>query len=155
MNRTILLIDEEEDVANAFATRLRDAGFAVTPAYSVKEALAILAKQQAAFDVLVIDVMMPADKYGSRMTTEGIKTGIFYDEIAKSYLKHVWQGRFFILTNVASAAVWEVIDHLKAPSGSLKVLQKAKYAPELSRNIFCRNWEATRRKLAFDKLLTE
>jgi len=53
----ILLVDDEEDFVEMLSLRLNEAGERVTPAYSGRECLDILA--QKSIDVVILDIRMP------------------------------------------------------------------------------------------------
>ncbi len=53
----VLVVDDEEDFATALVARLTRRGFEAVPAFSGREALAILARRE--FDVVLLDLKMP------------------------------------------------------------------------------------------------
>jgi len=58
MTKTILLTDDNRDIVDSLAALLRISGYAVIPAYSVREALDVLDSQHDV-DVVVCDIRMP------------------------------------------------------------------------------------------------
>ncbi len=56
-NEKILLVDDEKGIIEFCSLYLTEEGFRVVPAYSGKEALAVLKKQQ--IDLIVLDIMLP------------------------------------------------------------------------------------------------
>ena len=57
MAKTILVVDDDENILNLEKTILEQKGFAVTMAAGGPEALALLEKET--FDLILLDVMMP------------------------------------------------------------------------------------------------
>jgi DNA-binding response OmpR family regulator len=57
MAKTILVVDDDENILNLEKTILEQKGFAVTTAAGGPEALALLEK--GTFDLILLDVMMP------------------------------------------------------------------------------------------------
>jgi len=57
MAKTILVVDDDENILNLEKTILEQKGFAVTTAGGGPDALALLEKQT--FDLILLDVMMP------------------------------------------------------------------------------------------------
>jgi len=57
MAKTILVVDDDENILNLEKTILEQKGFAVTTAGGGSEALALLKEQ--VFDLILLDVMMP------------------------------------------------------------------------------------------------
>jgi len=64
MNGSILLVEDHEDTANAFARMLRRDGYVVTIANSATDALALCAAHM--FDLLICDLELP-DGDGSQI----------------------------------------------------------------------------------------
>lgn len=54
---SILIVDDERDIANLVAEILRKEGFEATPCYSGKQALELFGSRS--FDLIILDVMMP------------------------------------------------------------------------------------------------
>lgn len=56
-NRHILVVEDDQDINEVVAKRLRDEGYPVTQAFSGSEAL--YAMKESAFDLIVCDLMLP------------------------------------------------------------------------------------------------
>ena len=56
-NATLLLVDDDADVVTSFQVLLRTVGYAVIPAYSVREALDVLDASHV--DLVISDIRMP------------------------------------------------------------------------------------------------
>lgn len=57
--RTILVVDDEQDILNFVQSALNRAGFTVVQAHSGDMALELFEKLQVSFDLLLTDVVMP------------------------------------------------------------------------------------------------
>jgi CheY-like chemotaxis protein len=56
---SVLLVDDDLDLCEAYAEVLRDAGHEVVTAHNGREALALLGEMSALPDLLLVDLMMP------------------------------------------------------------------------------------------------
>lgn len=75
----ILVVDDEHSIVDAVATALRYEGFEVTEARSGRDAVS--AAQETAFDLIVLDVMMPdldGFEVATRLRTDGLETPILF-----------------------------------------------------------------------------
>jgi len=59
MSNTVLVADDNRDSVDSMATLLKLSGYAVIPAYSVREALDLLDDATHDVDVVVCDIRMP------------------------------------------------------------------------------------------------
>ena len=55
--KTVLIVEDEEDAAELFAEMMRVSGFRVVKSYSSGPAMSIISKEMP--DVIILDIMMP------------------------------------------------------------------------------------------------
>lgn len=80
----VLIIDDLPNSTIEFADGLTNAGFTVEVRNRVQAALNYLESPHADLEAVVIDIIMPPEKFGSELTLKGTRTGIFlYEQICK------------------------------------------------------------------------
>ena len=89
----ILLIDDELEPGATepggsymwfYSQALRDAGFEVVEIASTDEAVRVLADESAAFNLILLDIMMsPGEALAQEDTTEGLRTGVFLADMIR------------------------------------------------------------------------
>ena len=96
--RRVLVVDDEYSIVDAVSTALRYEGFTVTTASSGRSALT--AVQEEAFDLVVLDVMLPdvdGFEVARRLRADGIDTPILF-LTARTALDDKVQGSVSVLT---------------------------------------------------------
>ncbi|MED5015739.1 response regulator transcription factor [Paenibacillus chibensis] len=57
--RNILVVDDDKEIANLISIYLKNEGFEIVCAHDGEEALELLGRPEKAFDLIVLDIMMP------------------------------------------------------------------------------------------------
>lgn len=57
--RNILVVDDDKEIANLISIYLKNEGFEIVCAHDGEEALELLGRPEQAFDLIVLDIMMP------------------------------------------------------------------------------------------------
>src|SRR6185503_13308340 len=121
---SLLLVEDDEFVAEDYALALEAVGFSVCVVHSVEEAW-LQAENHRQFAAAVLDIRMPwSDLFGRRESSGGQRTGLI---LAQELVNHLPDAAFFALTNSNDAFVAEWFSPYE--ERDFKFCRKSDYSP--------------------------